>query len=109
MDNAVALVSTSEDTKQSLSGLDQILSLVRRSDSVPVKSEGTRVLVNVIKSLCSSTGNLQDPQRVSATKTIVTLSSATALAQLLGRSKKYIILLNEAIVALLLLVLHGGG
>lgn len=86
-----------------------ILDLVRRSNSIHVKSEGTRVLVNVVKSLCSPGGNLSDPQRQRATRAVINGLSATALAQLLGRSSKHPILINESVFSLLLMVLHPRG
>ncbi|KAG6337204.1 hypothetical protein ID866_1876 [Astraeus odoratus] len=64
-------------------GLAQILSLVKRSDKVAIKSEGTRVIVNLVKSIWSS-----DPAR---------------------RSLKYPILVNEAVVALSLLSTQREG
>lgn len=89
--------------------LAQILVLSRRSDAVAVKSEGARVLVNVIKSLCSSAGDVHEPRRQEAIKSVNNYDCAAILAQLLGRSKKHVILLNESIMALLLLALQPGG
>lgn len=83
--------------------INQILSRSRRADAVSVKSEGARVLVNVVKSLYTSAGDVKDPSRQRACQLLATLESAEALAQLLGRSKKHIILLNEATVSMLLL------
>lgn len=94
----------------STSSISQILARSRRSDSVPVKSEGARVLVNTVKALCSSAGDVKDPERQRACRLLITSECADALAQLLGRSKKHIILLNEATVSMLLLShLPGAG
>lgn len=109
MDNAITCVVDVDENQPSSSCLIQILALSRRSDSIPVKSEGARVLVNVIKSLCSSTGNLQEERRQLAIRTVTTRESTDTLAQLLGRSKKHIILLNESILAMLLLSHQPGG
>ena len=94
---------------ESTSCLNQILALSRRSDSIHVKSEGARVLVNVIRSLCSNMGDLQAAGRQEAINAVVTAANAATLAQLLGRSQKHGILLNEAIVAMCLLSLRKEG
>ncbi len=94
------------------------MSLVRRSDSVPIKSEGTRVLVNVIKSLWSSEipldlSNEPTPEREAllskqkkkqtAIRLMLTQECASALANLVARSGRYPLLVNEGVVALSLL------
>ena len=100
-----------DDGDMSTSCLNQILQLSRRSDSIHVKSEGARVLVNVIRSLCSNVGDMQDENRQKAINSLASPEHAAVLAQLLGRSQKHGILLNEAIVAMCLLSLQkeGGG
>ncbi|KAI9446202.1 hypothetical protein H4582DRAFT_2164133 [Lactarius indigo] len=85
-------------------GLHQILTLVERSDTTAVKSEGTRVLVNVIRTLWHE-DTPDDEQRRAAMGVVDALPVALALARLVGRSKKYPILINEGIVALTLLSL----
>ncbi|EJD06025.1 uncharacterized protein FOMMEDRAFT_104451 [Fomitiporia mediterranea MF3/22] len=107
--NAIICVLDGADSQSSVSCLSQILALSQRSDSVPVKSEGARVLVNIVKSLCSSTGDLNEPRRKAAIKAVTNAESATTLARLLGRSKKHVILLNESIVSMCLLALQSGG
>jgi hypothetical protein len=89
-------------------GLHQILSLVKRSDSTAVKSEGTRVFVNVIRTLWHE-DTPDGGQRKTAMSIVSTGSIALTLAQLVGRSKRYPILINEGIVALTLLSLHSGA
>lgn len=93
--------------------MNQILQLVNRSDSIAVKSEGTRVLVNAVKSLWST-----DPKtlaegkvkkREDAMKAIVTEPCMSALARLIGRSKRYPTLINEGVVALSLVSTHPNG
>jgi len=89
-------------------GLHQILSLVKRSDSTAVKSEGTRVFVNVIRTLWHE--DTPDGEKRKAAMGIVSTGPvALTLAQLVGRSKRYPILINEGIVALTLLSLHSGA
>lgn len=107
------------------SPLDQILDLVKRSDSVAAQSEGTRVLVNVIKGLFSFTQSglngmtspispaqdipISGAQREEAIARICTLDSTEPLAEMIGRSGRYPMLLNEGVVALTLLSSHSAG
>jgi hypothetical protein len=95
-------------------GLEQIIALVRRSDTIAVKSEGTRVLVNVIKSLWSSDAlpdTTLQKRRQEAIQAVLVPAFAEALASLVGRSMKYPLLVNEGVVALTLLSTQkdGGG
>ena len=91
----------------------QILDLVRRSDSIATKSEGTRVLVNAVKSLWSTDPKNLDEERVKrreiTMKAIVTEPCVSALARLIGRSKRYPTLINEGVVALSLISTHPNG
>ncbi|KAI0293104.1 hypothetical protein BC826DRAFT_1016962 [Russula brevipes] len=77
-------------------GLHQILTLVKRSDSTAVKSEGTRVFVNVIRTLWH-----EDTPDGEQRKTGKTTSARPR--------KRYPILINEGIVALTLLSLHSAS
>lgn len=112
VENVFALIAQPQDDAAG-SALDQILALVRRSDSIAVKSEGTRVLVNVIKSLWSSESTADDgakaQRRRECMAAVANAGCAAALAQLVGRSKKYPILINEGVVALSLLSTHANG
>lgn len=107
-DNCFALVLPSSGGSSEDTGLNQILALLRRSDTIAVKSEGTRVFVNVIRTLWSQITPASE-KRTASMNAITTPSVALALAQLIGRSKKYPILINEGMVALTLLSLHGRG
>ncbi|KZS99283.1 hypothetical protein SISNIDRAFT_448166 [Sistotremastrum niveocremeum HHB9708] len=92
------------------SALDQILALTRRSDSVSIKSEGTRVLVNVTKSLLmTNRPNTKDGDESEAVKIISDPASAQLLAQFIARSRKFPILLNEGVIALTLIGARAGG
>ncbi|KAF8590562.1 hypothetical protein K439DRAFT_1403733 [Ramaria rubella] len=94
----------------SLTGIDQILALVKRSDTIAVKSEGTRVVVNVIKSICSSKQvDMLNEQQRKALELVTTSSATTALAELIGRSAKYPALINEGLSALTLLCSVPSG
>lgn len=96
------------DEDRAATALDYILALTRRSDSIAVKSEGTRVLVNAIKSVWSSDAADGETRR-KVMLALLTPQCATSLAQLLGRSKKYPVLVNESVVALTLLSTHSAG
>ena len=89
------------------------MDLVRRSDSIATKSEGTRVLVNAVKSLWSTDPkNLNDERterRETTMKAVVTEPCVSALARLIGRSKRYPTLINEGVVALSLISTHPNG
>lgn len=113
------------------SGLSQILSLVKRADTVTVKSEGTRVLVNVVKSLWSgdiigtpvitmsspiADGSVdtvalagKERQKQDSMKAVITMPCAIALASLVGRSAQFPLLVNEGVVALTLLSTQKTG
>lgn len=111
--NTIALVLPDPMKPEEPTTFTQILALVRRSDTVAVKSEGTRVFVNAIKTLWSNEASSKDPglaqHRKEATEKLVTPACAATLAQLIGRSKKYAILINEGVMALSLLSTHSGG
>lgn len=95
-------------------GLSQILALIKRSDSVSIKSEGSRILVNVVKSLWLNERTL-DPNNERQKKkdqcisSVLTPEFASALTSLIARSNKYPILVNEGIVAISLLATHKLG
>ncbi|KAL0946949.1 hypothetical protein HGRIS_013108 [Hohenbuehelia grisea] len=116
VENTYSLVLPSDDLPQT--GLTQILALVKRTESIAVRSEGTRVLVNVIKSLWSGdvpvtstsddaaqddVAKAEQKKRRDAIRNVLTQECASALASLVGRSGKYPLLVNEGVVALSLL------
>lgn len=112
VDHTIALVLPSDPTRPS--GLSQILALIKRSDSVSIRSEGSRVLVNVVKSLWFTerpTGPVDEKQkkREQCVASVLTPECANTLTALVGRSNKYPILVNEGIVAISLLCTHKLG
>ncbi|KAF5391423.1 hypothetical protein D9757_001930 [Collybiopsis confluens] len=130
VENAYRLVLPPEDeVPVPPSGLSQILALVKRANAVTVKSEGTRVLVNVVKSLWSSdiigspintatssiaNGTVEDSaekerKKQLCIKAVLTPQCATTLANLVGRSAQFPLLVNEGVVALTLLSTHTTG
>ena len=131
MDYTYALVLPSDRFPTVTTGLSQIIALVKRSDSIPLKSEGSRVIVNVVKSLwsnhilppsrgrstespLSASSNKDDVmnqqhKRNIAIRAVLTPECALILAGLVGRSGKYPLLVNEGIVALSLLSTRKEG
>lgn len=119
VDNSFTVILPSDGAAAPASGLSQLLALIKRSDTVAIKSEGTRVIVNLIKSLWSSDPAIEQrdteenqtrqQKRERAIQALVTTPCVDALAALVGRSAKYPILINEAIVALSLLSTHRDG
>jgi hypothetical protein len=120
VENTFALVVPTPGEATTSTGLGQILDVVRRSDSVAVKSEGTRVLVNVIKSLLPEKSTVSPSQpgpnltaeaqrRQAALELVLKPHYVSALASLLARSGKYPVLINEGIVALTLLSMRKDG
>jgi len=120
VDNACNFILEPVDSRDPPStGLSQLLALVKRSDTVAIKSEGTRIIVNLIRSLWTnerrdevlSEEELQARQqkRVKAMDALLTPACAEALAALIGRSAKHLILINEGVVASSLLSMHRDG
>ncbi|KAG8680930.1 hypothetical protein FRC09_017868 [Ceratobasidium sp. 395] len=94
--------------------MDQVINLSQRSDTVALKSEAARVLANAVKSLWSPAGPQESVAVTQAhrRRAVLRLSnsqSARALAELVGRSRRYPVLLNEGIVALTLLGSQRAG
>ncbi|PVG02274.1 hypothetical protein CPB86DRAFT_780693 [Serendipita vermifera] len=101
-------------------GAEQILALVSRSDSIIVKSEGTRVLAYCVKSLWKKDGpnvnqTSTDPSKVDpkakedAMKQLAEQPTVQAIVNLLVGGQKHAILLNESIFALTLVATKGPG
>jgi len=113
VDHTFALVLPNGDNNNP-SGLSQILALINRSDSISIKSEGSRVIVNVVKSLWFSERTL-DPsderqkKKDQCISILLTPQCAKTLTALIARSNRYPILVNEGIVAISLLSTHKLG
>lgn len=108
VENCLSVVLKEKSQRSEKSALDQIMGLVRRADTVTIKSEGTRVLGHATKTLFADLSST-DPKRKAAQNAVVTLENANALAALIGRSKKYPTLINEAVVALSFFTVHERG
>ncbi|KIJ69418.1 hypothetical protein HYDPIDRAFT_80271 [Hydnomerulius pinastri MD-312] len=119
IDNSFVLTLPSEGENPPPTGLSQLLALIRRSNTVAIKSEGTRVIVNLVKSLWSSDPSAEQrspeenqarqQKRDKAIRALVTEPCAEALAALIGRSLKYPVLINDAVVALSVMSTHPNG
>lgn len=119
LDNSLKVILPAETDYPPPTGLSQVLSLIKRSDKVAVKSEGTRIIVNLVKSLWSSEPpkeyqnveeiHIRQQKRDKAITALLSPSCVEALTALLGRSLKYPVLVNEAVVALSLLSTHRDG
>lgn len=112
VDHTFALVLQNKGNRPT--GLSQILALIKRSDSISIKSEGARVLVNVIKSLWYNERGVESSderqKKKDACMTVVlTMECVSTLTNLIGRSGKYPVLVNEGIVAMTLLSTHATG
>lgn len=120
VDNACNFILEPVDSQDPPStGLSQLLALVKRSDIVAIKSEGTRILVNLIRSLWTNERRdeptseeeqqARQQKRLKAMDALLTPACAEALAALIGRSTKHLILINEGVVASSLLSMHRDG
>jgi len=120
VDNScIFILEPAEGQEPPSTGLSQLLSLVKRSDTVAIKSEGTRIIVNLIRSLWtnehkdeqSNNEELQARQqkRAKAMDALLTPPCAEALAALIGRSTKHVVLVNEGVVASSVLSMHRDG
>ncbi|KAG1827362.1 uncharacterized protein BJ212DRAFT_1311768 [Suillus subaureus] len=98
VDNACNFILEPVDSQDPPStGLSQLLALVKRSDTVAIKSEGTRIIVNLIRSLWTNERRdellgeeelqARQQKRVKAMDALLTPASA-----------KHLILINEGVV-----------
>ncbi|PWN32811.1 ARM repeat-containing protein [Meira miltonrushii] len=92
--------------------LPALLDLIRRTDDVPTRMEGTRVLVNAVKSLWSSaltpaansSNQTVDPNARQRARHVLTCEPVvSALSEMVKNSTKYPVLVNEGILALTLI------
>ncbi|KAK2466957.1 hypothetical protein APHAL10511_001215 [Amanita phalloides] len=121
LDHTLAMFVLSSD--ETMTGFSQVLNLIKRTDNVAVKSEGTRVIVHIIKTLWlgdnrSTSSEITSPtvmsgnseetiekqqRRQAAIRTIITPDVVSVLGGLIARSRRYPVLVNEAVIALSLL------
>ena len=102
------------DAGKESTGFSQILALIKRSNSVSIKSEGSRVVVNVVKSLWLLEREKElsvdiQKKRDRAISYLLTSECVGILTALIARSNRYPILVNEGLVAITLLTTHKRG
>lgn len=78
--------------------LDSLLALIARTSDVPTRLESTRVLVNLIRTLSAPDSSEDAKKRLRDRRVI------NALADMIRRSAKYPVLINEGLVSLTLLI-----
>lgn len=103
MDNTLRLMSG-----EAPSGTEQIVALVQRTDSIVLKSEGTRVLAYCVKSLWRKDAlpgapAALDSRRKQAIVALTQVPVISALANLLVQGHRHTILLSESTFALTLI------
>jgi hypothetical protein len=82
--------------------LDQVLALIKRTDDPNIGYEATRIFINVIKSVSKTKNESSaDPARLCQRDVI------TCLVDLLRRTWKWPILINDSIISLTLLSISG--
>jgi len=92
--------------------LDLILALIKRTDELQLRSESTRILINLVRSLFStSTSSPTEHNSIEqARQTILAKEEVVrAISEQIRLSEKYPVLVNEGIVALSLLSGGAGG
>lgn len=87
------------------SALESLLGLASRTDDIRLKSESTRVLVQLVRSLWM-TG---DPAHTEIRQQLLQQESLLALVDMIKSSSKWPILVNEAVVSLALLGSASDG
>ncbi|KAF8628482.1 hypothetical protein AX15_003992 [Amanita polypyramis BW_CC] len=127
LDHALAMFQRASDGM--VTGMSQILNLIQGTDNVAVRSEGTRVIVNTIKTLwmgdsrgtspeitspTAMSGNSEEilekqQRRQAAIRAIVIADVVSALSNLIAHSRRHPVLVNEAIIALSLLSATKDG
>ena len=119
--NALAVLGLpppSSDSPSSAAPLDSLLALISRTDELRLRAEGTRVLVNLARTLFSlpscATSHENDAvtaQVAQGRERLVRRDVSDAMGELVRGSEKFPILVNEGVVGLTLLAGCGtaGG
>ena len=82
--------------------LDQVLALIKRTDDPNIAYEATRIFISVIKSVSKTKSESSvDPARLCQRDVI------TCLVDLLRKTWKWPILVNDSIISLTLLTISG--
>ncbi|KAF9438965.1 hypothetical protein BGZ76_002258 [Entomortierella beljakovae] len=99
------LSSPSESEGEIETPLSTLVDLIRRTDEFPIKSEGTRILCSLIKTVWGNE-SMKGFGVASVTTLQQTLNKDDVVLQIsaMTRNPKYVVLQNEGIIALTLLV-----
>ena len=96
------LVKNSSEFLRHPDALDQVLALIKRTDDPNIGYEATRIFISVIKSVSKvKSESYVDPARLCQRDVI------TCLVDLLRRTWKWPILINDSIISLTLLTISG--
>ena len=96
------LVKNSSEVLRHPGALDQIIALIKRTDDPNIGYEATRIFISVIKSVSKTKSESSvDPARLCQRDVI------TCLVDLLRRTWKWPILINDSIISLTLLAISG--
>jgi hypothetical protein len=96
------LVKNSSEFLRHPDALDQVLALIKRTDDPNIAYEATRIFISVIKSLSKTKNESSvDPARLCQRDVI------TCLVDLLRRTWKWPILINDSMISLTLLTISG--
>ncbi|KAL1917464.1 uncharacterized protein VTP21DRAFT_3857 [Calcarisporiella thermophila] len=87
---------------QEATPLERLLGLMKRSDEIPIKSEGARVLVNIVKAVWSQESTTSHAAIVKVRNRLLSSDVISPLADLI-RQSKYPVLQNEGLIALAVL------
>ena len=82
--------------------LDQVLAIIKRTDDPNIGYEATRIFINAIKSLSNDSIKYADEVESLSRKDVI-----GSLVDLLRRTWKWPILINDSIISLTLLVTFG--
>lgn len=111
--SSLELLSTQEDG--SGAPVERVLALIKRTDEVQLRSESTRILINVVKSLFSTnagpTVSSGHSEAISQAREAILSNAAVveAITEQIRLSEKYPVLVNEGIVGLSVLVGGSNG
>lgn len=98
--------------------LDIILALISRTDDTRIKSEATRILNNLIRSVFATKASSSTitestvfaPEVILKARTcLIREEVVNALSEMMIRSEKYPMLINEAIIGLTLIAASGSA
>ncbi|GAA5953033.1 hypothetical protein JCM3765_003039 [Sporobolomyces pararoseus] len=101
----------SADRNSNETPVDLILALIKRTDELQLRSESTRVLINLVRTLFSASPSTTEEGIIEKAREIMLQKEeiVKAISEQVRLSEKYPVLVNEGIVALSLLSGGAGG